>query len=277
MKTKVFLGAHAAGSDRFSCSLATCRMLRRVEPVWQSSVISTHYGRRHRSRESGSVLVYNRRIMFPLVPSLALREALFRASRAAFLAAAVAATGCVSPSVTSTGNDDPGLMNDAGAAPGDVVDIDENNFSESLVLSTVKNGRYTEGGFVKLTSSPYPSPVAPGFYIDVWVSNNAVSQFLLVDPETDGSDAYLPVGSVIVREVLTPEGELAKITMMAKGPEGYYPRSGDYWYGVTDPNGEVLYDGDERMAGALDQCGGCHAARRGLNDDYLFGIPLDHR
>lgn len=76
---------------------------------------------------------------------------------------------------------------------------------------------------------------------------------------------------MIVREVLDANGEVAKLTMMAKGPPGYDPTLGAWWFGVTDPNGRPLVQDGQLLVGRLTQCHECHSER--ADDDFLFGVP----
>ena len=75
---------------------------------------------------------------------------------------------------------------------------------------------------------------------------------------------------MIVREVLDGSGALAKLTMMAKGPVGYDPTLGDWWFAETDALCNPLMDGSSELVGKIEACHECHADRAG--DDFLFGV-----
>ena len=84
----------------------------------------------------------------------------------------------------------------------------------------------------------------------------------------------MPVGSILVRAVVDDGGAVAKLTLMAKGPPGYNPALGDWWFGVTDPAGVR-----SKRTAARDR-----PTRRLLRlprtqraSDYLFGVPLQDR
>jgi len=63
---------------------------------------------------------------------------------------------------------------------------------------------------------------------------------------------------------------------MYKGPAGYNPDLGDYWFGVTDVRGVPLTDDQGRQrVGRMTECYSCHADR--AEDDDLFGVPAIHR
>lgn len=124
-------------------------------------------------------------------------------------------------------------------------------------------------GFTRINQVPYASTVG-AFTINVYVNQDA-RDFRRIHPESAGSQVTLPVGTLIVRQVLDASGQLTKVTLMAKGPAGYDPTIGDWWFGVTDPSGAPLSDASGVEAGRLTECHGCHIPR--ASDDYLFGVP----
>ena len=59
-----------------------------------------------------------------------------------------------------------------------------------------------------------------------------------MQPDATGSGAQLPAGSMIVRAVIDADaGAVARLTVMLKGPAGYNPALGDWWFAETDPWG----------------------------------------
>jgi hypothetical protein len=62
---------------------------------------------------------------------------------------------------------------------------------------------------------------------------------------------------------------------MAKGPAGYNPAIGDWFWAVTDLNGTPIVEEGAPRAGRLADCYGCHVPRE--TDDYLFGVPAADR
>ena len=123
--------------------------------------------------------------------------------------------------------------------------------------------------FKRINAQPYPSTIG-AFNIDVFASQDALD-FAKIHPETTGSHITMPVGTLIVRQVLDANGQVTKVTLMGKGPAGYDPSIGDWWFGVTDPSGKPLSDDTGLQVGRLTQCHGCHIPR--AQDDYLFGVP----
>jgi hypothetical protein len=132
---------------------------------------------------------------------------------------------------------------------------------------------YRSDGYVRVNRAPYTSELDRDIAIDVWISSEAVADYARIAPEADGSLVSLPEGTVIIREVHEAQsGQLGKLTLMIKGPPGYAPEVGDWWFAVTDERGVPLDDASgKRMAGALHECYGCHQGRQ--EDDFLFGVP----
>ena len=129
-------------------------------------------------------------------------------------------------------------------------------------------------GFRLVNTTPFTTTVGGDNLIDVWVTSTAAADYAKVKLDGSGSGVNLPEGTVIVREVIGASGEVEKLTMMIKGAPGYFPGGGDWWYGVADPQGRILPDGDGGLQmGTLEQCGSCHLTR--ASDGYLFGVPSD--
>jgi hypothetical protein len=125
------------------------------------------------------------------------------------------------------------------------------------------------GAFARINRAPYASTVGM-FDINLYVNEDARS-FRKIHPETSGSGVVMPVGTLIVRDVLDATGAVAKVTLMAKMAKGYDPTLGDWWFGVTDPHGVPLDDTSGPQVGRLTDCHSCHIPR--ATDDYLFGVP----
>jgi len=125
------------------------------------------------------------------------------------------------------------------------------------------------GGFTQINAAPYPSTLG-AFNINVLVNDNA-RQYRAIHPDTTGTSVEIPIGTMIVRQVLDASGHVTKVTLMAKGPLGYDPTLGDWWFGVTDPDGVPLSDASGLQLGKLTACHSCHIPRS--TDDFLFGVP----
>jgi hypothetical protein len=140
---------------------------------------------------------------------------------------------------------------------------------DSLLVAEAINA----GAFTKISKAAYPSTLG-GFTINV-MTNQDSRDYRKIHPEATGSQTVILPGTLIVRQVLDPDGAVTKVTLMAKGPPGYDPSIGDWWFGVTDPSGAPLSDDSGVQAGRLTACHGCHLPR--ADDDYLFGVPVDNQ
>jgi len=108
-----------------------------------------------------------------------------------------------------------------------------------------------------------------------WVSTSSSAAYEAISPGLSGSGVVTPAGTTVVRAILGADGGVDELTLMFKGPPGYNPALGDWWFGVTDPDGSPLEIDGGAGTGKLEGCFSCHVPRS--NDDYLFGVPLDDR
>ena len=139
-----------------------------------------------------------------------------------------------------------------------------------------QNAYQTSGMFTEVTRIPYPSVAKPGVLIREWVNTSALATYEAVSPGTTGSNVTVAPGMTIVRAVVDEDaGTIDGLTLMYKGPAGYNPALGDWWFGVTDPSGNPAEEDGGAELGLLTACFGCHIPRQ--NDGFLFGVPLDDR
>ena len=115
---------------------------------------------------------------------------------------------------------------------------------------------------------PYTSTLGP-FTINCYVTGDVVD-YRKIHPDQAGANVTVARGTVIVREVLDASARVTKLTVMAKGPPGYDPSLGDWWFAVTDPRGVPLEENGAVLRGRLTQCHDCHVDRS--RDDFLFGV-----
>jgi hypothetical protein len=172
------------------------------------------------------------------------------------------------------GTGTPSQSGDAGstATGGSTTTSD---VSESLILSSVANGAYKfSPQFAPVNRVAYDSTAASGVQINVWATSADFGGYSKIAPEHSGSHVDLNPGAMIIREVLK-NGAVVKLTLMVKGPPGYNPDLGDFWFGVTDPQGVPLVDQGTKLTGKLSQCYSCHIPRK--DDGYLFGVTEDAR
>jgi hypothetical protein len=149
------------------------------------------------------------------------------------------------------------------------VEIDQ-----SAVLAEAARYRDTTA-FDHASSKSYPSALGTTSYIQLYANRTAMAEYPMIDPDKVGSNAVIPVGGIIVREVLDTNGTAQRLTIMAKGPAGYNPAIGDWFWAVTDLQGTPIVEDGVARAGRLADCYGCHLPR--ATDDFLFGVPLIDR
>ena len=148
-------------------------------------------------------------------------------------------------------------------------------FDGEAVLATIRGQQYqTSSSFVQC-SVPYPSVAALGSLITEWVSVNAVPTYAEIIPDGGSAGVVLPVGSILVRAIVSDAGAVSKLTLMAKGPPGYNPALGDWWFGVTDPSGAPEVEDGGAMIGRLAGCYSCHIPQSA--NDFVFGVPMEDR
>lgn len=103
----------------------------------------------------------------------------------------------------------------------------------------------------------------------VWVPPAFAAEYRAVDPDDPDASAAFAPGTLFVKEHLDAEGAPAGMTIMYKGPAGYDPDSGDWWWAQAE------LDGTLNDAGAVGYCIACHSPRAGA--DWVFGIAADEQ
>lgn len=162
-----------------------------------------------------------------------------------------------------------GCVDDPAGRAAEGVQVDETE-----VLARLAKFR-TAPDFVRVNAWPYPSALDPSKFINVYISTDALLPFSQVAPEVTGTGVDVPEGALIVRETLDSRGTATALTLMYKGPPGYNPELGDFWFGVTDPWRVPLVENGAEMSGKLEACYDCHRDRS--SDGYLFGVPQTNR
>lgn len=162
--------------------------------------------------------------------------------------------------VTSGGSKKPPAPGaDAAPAPATETDFDR-------AMMEIASTYHT---FPKIDRKSYTSS-AGAFDVNVFVHGD-VQDYRTAHPDSTAPNPPIAVGTVIVREVLAADGSVSKLTLMAKGPSGYDPTFGDWWFGEADPQGmPLVVDGAVRL-GRLEDCHSCHMPR--APEDYIFGVP----
>lgn len=176
-----------------------------------------------------------------------------------------------SPAVPSVDGKD-GSDESTGTAVSSDTLIRPEELSNEVIVDLLREGTYRGPGYSLVNEEPFPSTVAPGKTVVLWVSEAGYPALARVSADHAGSDVTVPVGTVIVREVFLDEA-LDTLTVMVKMPKGAFPLGGDWWYAAADPDGKIRKHATEGtpLAGLLEKCGTCHLRRD--RDGFLFGAP----
>lgn len=231
--------------------------------------------------------------------AIGFRRATFASRAPGSRAAAIAAWSGVCAAVLATAGctmNDPNpnvlLPGAPAVTTADIaVDLD-------AALSQIANQGYMHSPAFTQASTLYASTKDPVDIVE-WITTagDAAAAYAQISPEADAGPANvtLPTGSIVVRAVYNlPDsglgGGVQYLTVLVKGPPGTNQAVGDWWFGVTDPNGNpcssasadsacpiVFPDGGAEIGLAMDgTCDSCHTGRGGAND-YLFGVPASAR
>jgi hypothetical protein len=175
---------------------------------------------------------------------------------------------------------DPSTGGGAGAGEADTSALDSELTARSLsneaIWNLVSEGKYRGEGFRRVDRTPFPSTVSPEKVISLWISKQAYDPYSAISPDASGSRPNIPVGTVIVREVLRGS-TLDAITVMVKLPKGAFPLGGDFWFAAAAPDGTLRVDPTTHapVIGLSATCGSCHLRRD--QDGFLFGVPTDYQ
>lgn len=116
----------------------------------------------------------------------------------------------------------------------------------------------------------FPSDAVANSGIRLYISDEGLVDYQAISA---GEAGKLPVGTVLVREVLDQDEKIKKLTVIVQGEDGSNPDVGDLWFAEADPEGTWLEDSEgEPRTGALSDCQGCHMTRR--DSAFLFGARL---
>ncbi len=145
---------------------------------------------------------------------------------------------------------------------------------EARALTALQNQNFRQ--LYQVNIQPYPTALSTTEVINVFVPATDVPTFSRLEPERPGSGIAVREDFLVVREVLDA-GQTQKLTVMIKGPPGYFPAGGDFFYGVTTPDGSQFLPDSQGFSqhGPVGACGECHARR--AQDGFLFGVPAELR
>ena len=162
-------------------------------------------------------------------------------------------------------------MDPAPHEPAEPAAVDVNTSALLALLPQVHDSPV----WMRMNEAPYVTGLGTGSSINVYVSIIGHEAYSRIRPEADGSTADVPPGTMIVREVLADDGSVDTLTLMYKGPPGYNPDLGDFWFGVTDGKGVPKWKDGAELIGRVGACYDCHVDRD--KDGFLFGVPMAMR
>lgn len=141
----------------------------------------------------------------------------------------------------------------------------------TIASDTVANKlHYDSALFTKINKVEYPSRVDSENVLDIYVSQIGVADYLNINPDSPNDPASpsilvdVPEETVIVREFKSP----ASFTVMVKGPKGFFPEGGDFYYALLDEEGEAVGAPEKTM----EDCASCHKDFRS-QQAFMFGVP----
>ncbi len=129
--------------------------------------------------------------------------------------------------------------------------------------------------YIKLNSAAFPSPTHGGRMVDVYVNEIGVAAYR--DPE---QEAEIPVGTIVVKTSMEPDGSAGPIFVMEKRAAGFNPEQGDWWYAIhwAEPpakwakklGGPIYWRTPSKQA---QYCSDCHDSF----ERELGGVPAEQR
>ncbi len=131
-----------------------------------------------------------------------------------------------------------------------------------------------QGGFVTVNRSPLES-VHAAERVDIWAPPSATDLYFQIDPPNYSQPVTFPVGTTLIKRHFSDAGATAGdgFTVMHKGPAGYAPETGDWWWARLAEDGSIIVSGDG--TGDTELCINCHNPASAA--DYVMGIDAaDH-
>lgn len=126
-------------------------------------------------------------------------------------------------------------------------------------------------GFELINARSFPTAQHQGNpLVNVWTDEQATRPYRALSTGAIDGRA-VPVGAMIVKEMMDPGGGPPLLTVMAKQPSGYDPANGDWWYGRLNVDGSPT---NPSFVGRVGFCIGCHSGATG--GDHLFGVANDN-
>ena len=126
--------------------------------------------------------------------------------------------------------------------------------------------------FELINARPFPTAQHQGNpLVNVWTDELATAPYRALSGGTRAGGRDVPVGAMVVKEMMDAGGASPVLTVMAKQPSGYDPDNGDWWYGRLNVDGSATHSS---FVGKVGFCLGCHSGASG--GDHLFGVAADN-
>ena len=125
--------------------------------------------------------------------------------------------------------------------------------------------------FERVNQLPFPTALHQGHpLVNVWTNPLATGPYRALSAGTPPSGG-LPVGAMVVKEMMDAAGGPPILTVMSKRPIGYDPGHGDWWYGRLEADGSAT---NAAFVGRVGFCIECHDAA--VATDHLYGVAADN-
>jgi len=186
-----------------------------------------------------------------------------RASGAIVSIASVALVGCVSPERAERADAD-----EDGAMPAD-GESEEGPTDDGVDAQTILDRAFDYASELqRVNAMPELGTHGDAATINYFAAPENVQLFLTIDPERTDQNVGFIEGSMFLKEHFDDAGEVIGFTVMYKGPPGYNPEGGD-WFWARVNEGTVSHQGQVGF------CVDCHVMVE--STDYVYGVPLDNR
>lgn len=157
----------------------------------------------------------------------------------------------------------------AACAPQDSWEL-EGAFDQRALMQLLATQRYRQE-LVRVSEDPFPSGIK-GESVLMYVSPNFAAQYTQLSSGHGMAPQAIPVGTLMIREVLDSNRRASVVTAAAKAPAGYNPEVADLWWAVAQPDGTVMTDASgTALVGPVSSCNNCHRLHE--QTAFLYGMP----
>lgn len=171
---------------------------------------------------------------------------------------------CVSPDRAERASAEDGEAMSSESSSSDDGSVEEGVDAEAILARAFDYASELQ----QVNAMPEPGTHGDAATINYFAAAENVQLFLTIDPErTDQSVGFIE-GSMFLKEHFDTAGDVIGFTVMYKGPPGYNPDGGD-WFWARVNGGEVTHEGQVGF------CVDCHVMVE--STDYVYGVPLDNR